>query len=383
LGALQAPDPQVEQGSGLFTVPARSGISLGGTTMPFHWGVDSFNSAFAKPGGTGGKTLWDFVTTTYGRPPTFWGRYLNGAATHLTIAEVNFLLHNDCRIVPVVIPNSDNMQAKGRQGYANGRRSGNTTLELADNLHMPAEVFLYIDIEDWMKPSTEWMDGWTDVMEESKYGGGGGFYCLPDNFNFASAYRGLLGKYPDWPQSQRSLWSASPHLNGLCGSKTDPAFTPNSPTVDPGVVAIWQYAIGCHGNLVDLNLANDDGFNVMWGKQTAPAARRKPNRGNVVATPVGRWEVYVGVWAWNYIFRADNTVLWTDIVQPSVIQPGTGTWSIDGTLLKITWFTGNVEEWRLPLTTNQVIGEYTDLENGDLVEQGSTIEARQLSDVPR
>jgi len=89
----------------------------------------------------------------------------------------------------------------------------------------------------------------------------------------------------------------------------------------------------------------------------------------VPPTPVGRWEVHVGVWTWNYVFYANKTVDWRDIVHPHVAR-GTGSWRIDN-VLRISWpSTGAQEEWDLPLNP--------EAQTGNLIGQGPIITARRL-----
>jgi hypothetical protein len=338
-----------------------------------HWGVDTFNKANAFVG-TSGKTFWEWITDIYGGPPEFWGRYLNGDKYPvLDSAEVAFLRDNDrnCRILPIVIPHPGRMVTPGKQGYANGVRSGITTIEMADNLHMPADVFIYVDIEPNQPVSEGWMDGWTDMMEKSKYGGSGGFYCSPRNYAFCTPYCKLLKDFPTWRQSERSIWSVTP-FRGNC-DEIPSTFEAHSPPGDEGVAAVWQYATDCHGHRIDLDLANDAGFAAMWGGQ-APPERHKTPHGNVVATPIGRWDVNVGVFEWIYVFFPGGLAKWAKPDTPTVFEPTTGTWTMEDALMKIEWTTGAVEKWRLPLNTDMTVGE--------LVGQGPIIDARQLSDVP-
>jgi hypothetical protein len=48
--------------------------------MAIFWGVDSFSHANFPAAGTGGKTLFDFVTASEGRSSDFWGRYKHNGA---------------------------------------------------------------------------------------------------------------------------------------------------------------------------------------------------------------------------------------------------------------------------------------------------------------
>jgi hypothetical protein len=334
--------------------------------MAVHWGVDTIWTATEPtvPGGT--ESVWDWICAIYGKSPEFWGRYLNRGKQPLNSAEAGFLRGHECRIVPIVYPNAERMHVPGRPGYAHGQRSGNTTLDLADKIGVPDDVFIYIDIEDTMQPSLDWMDGWTSIMLGSRFGGMGGFYCGPKFITFRNPYCKLLDKYKSISkQSDRSIWSFTPRL-GDC-TKIPGSISGNEPDCDAGATAVWQYAVACHGfgahehtNIdYDLDVANDDGFAVMWGGQ--PPSGRQKMRAVFLPTPIGRWEVHIDVWTWNYIFRPDNTVVWTDIVTPSVIREGTGTWAFEGNYLRIKWWNGNVEDWHIPLNPNSQRGHQNGL----------------------
>lgn len=80
-------------------------------------------------------------------------------------------------------------------------------------------------------------------------------------------------------------------------------------------------------------------------------------------SPVGTWEVHVGDWTWTYIFKAgadftSGSVEWRAF-DPS--KHGSGTWTF-GANLRITWSSGSVEEWNVPLSSSG--------QTGKLVRQG-------------
>jgi hypothetical protein len=230
--------------------------------MGIHWGVDSWHRATDFVPGTK-QPFWDFVCATYGRQPEFWCRYINGERRPvLTNAEALFLLNNDCRVLPILVPNRERMKVTGAEGFANGQRSGQTTIDIASDakLNIPEDIFIYANIEWDDQPSADWMAGWTRKLLQSKYGGIGGFYCSPTNQSFSTAYRELLRRCPE-PRAFRRLWSVTPFRG--CTSVPQ-AFSADSPECDPGVTAVWQYAIKCNGGLLDLNVANDEGFARMW-----------------------------------------------------------------------------------------------------------------------
>jgi hypothetical protein len=86
-------------------------------------------------------------------------------------------------------------------------------------------------------------------------------------------------------------------------------------------------------------------------------------------SPVGRWSVQVGVWSWVYTFNKDGTARWSDIRTPPT-QSGGGTWDKSGDFLEISWDTGAIEQWDLPLKFNG--------QQGNLVGQGRIITASKM-----
>jgi hypothetical protein len=92
------------------------------------------------------------------------------------------------------------------------------------------------------------------------------------------------------------------------------------------------------------------------------------------ATPVGRWEVHIGVWTWIYNFRekgSERTVEWCDLHHPNFAQ-GTGRWWMDNDALQIQWDQSR-ERWDLPLTANDQSGIW--IVDGGL---GDYVRARKL-----
>jgi hypothetical protein len=226
--------------------------------MGVHWGVDSWNKATGKVPGRN-QIFWAWVCATYKRAPEFWGRYiLGGGGPPLDDPEVQFLLSKGCRILPIVRPNPAKMAVTGLKGVANGMEAANNTLAAAKNLSIPSSVYIYLDIESGDKPSEDWISGLFTNMSPRVPG----FYCSPTNPNFHVPYCKALNRIAN-KDAPRRLWSVTPY-QGCQASPTD--FKADSPKCDPGAGGVVQYAIGCHGNLIDLDLANDDGFNSMWGR---------------------------------------------------------------------------------------------------------------------
>ncbi len=89
-------------------------------------------------------------------------------------------------------------------------------------------------------------------------------------------------------------------------------------------------------------------------------------------SPLGKWKVKVGQWTWYYEFHKNGNAIWKDIEQPPR-RKGTGKWQKSGAHMTITWDTGAVERWDLPLKVKQ--GE---AQLGELVGQGRIIAASRI-----
>ena len=249
--------------------------------MAIHWGVDSYNRADAKVQGTGGKTLFDHVVDKFKnhparknkKSPDFWGRYI-GAANPLTKQEAQFLLQKDCRILVIYNkPGVLNNKTKKPVGTrTDGENAANDAIAAAKKLKIPGKIFLYANIEHWMRPSKDWILGWCLTMYRSQYAGAGGFYCNTwDLSHFSIEYKKALKKEttPKILPHHCQLYAQGPHKSGCQGIPSN--YTPQQMTGQPQP-AVWQYAINCEKQkvggkeigLYDLDLANDSGFNRMW-----------------------------------------------------------------------------------------------------------------------
>ena len=131
--------------------------------MAAHWGVDSLNPASTKLHVKGNPTLFDYVCDQAGRVPAFWGRYItaltftkNGKKIKfpkLEKGEVEFIFNKSkgaTRILPIynlAWPGATSLKGGAPQGENDARKA----IGAADELGIPAGVFLWCDIEPGWK----------------------------------------------------------------------------------------------------------------------------------------------------------------------------------------------------------------------------------------
>ncbi len=222
--------------------------------MADHWGVDSYDAANSS---VSGQTLFDYVTSQAGAAPSFWGRYIGGQAS-LTAAEVTFILNRGCLILPIY-NGATSSSVSG--GYSDGVTDANNAIAAAKALNVPGGTAIYADIEASWTPTSDWIRGWCDTMEASIYAGSGGFCgdTLEPSFNTP---------YCD-------AWNADANVQDsyVYASEPEPGCTsasgaPATPPCNASGTLVWQYAEVCFtGGYVDEDVANDNGFSLMWGAQ--------------------------------------------------------------------------------------------------------------------
>ena len=226
------------------------------------WGVDSVAAAHQPvPAVTGKTPLYDYLVGK-GLTPSFFGRYLGKATTVLSKAEADFLLGKGCKILPVYRSGSVN----GQSGSAAAAKA----ISAAKAVGVAPGTVIYTDVEPLEKPSVDYIKDWCKTMWSSPFGGAGGFYC--NNWSGSDFMKAFKKAYDDMDASMRAavyLWCQYPLK--ACGQSS--SFAPSPPTFFPTGPNVWQYALGClkysQGSnkyaLIDMNTANMDGYNAMWG----------------------------------------------------------------------------------------------------------------------
>lgn len=230
--------------------------------MATYWGVDSSVSAHKPvPGVTGTATLYDYLVTNKRVTPTFFGRYLKGGTTNLTVAEADYLLERNCKILPVF--------RNGNPAGKDGATFATLAIGAANAVGVGNNVVIYVDIEPLEKPTVAFIKGWATTMYRSRFGGAGGFYC--NNWvgsDFMKAFKVAYNELDPVTRTYIYLWCQIPQNNG-CQVKA--SFTPNPVDIHPSGPRVWQYGLDCFKipghkyGLVDMNTANHLGYAGMWG----------------------------------------------------------------------------------------------------------------------
>lgn len=246
-----------------------------------YWGVDSASSTTSKVGVKGHPTLFEFVTDKMGQMPDFWGRYVGGSFG-LTKEEASYIhtkSDGQTRIL-VVYNGAHNSKASVGGGFAAGQKDALKAIARAKKVGVPADVWIYGDIEPGWHCAADWFRGWWDTMRQSQYGGMGGIYENPLKWNaknfsdpYTKAYKGDSPFiFQDSPGLGRYLWSQQPQKAKKGPGEIDFGFAPAEPPGMAGMTVLWQYAIDCklgtkHG-LIDMNLADQRGYNSMWARES-------------------------------------------------------------------------------------------------------------------
>jgi hypothetical protein len=285
--------------------------------MPI-WGVDSYSPAHLTAEGSEGHSIYEFVCNYLSRnrrlfgeiqAPQFWGRYLSQSRprSSLTAVEKEFLHSRGCRIVLVYNDTSWDQHHDvdcrrelgggrhmplGLTGYQNGAVSAANACRLANNLSVPDGTRLYADLEGW-RVDADWLDGWcTEVPDASLRLGRryvAGIYGrvlgtaelavarrtyrrLPDAWSghVDQVIRGRQEREGRLIQGVRlsspiHIWSNMPRWGRRCEGVPE-SFQGSSTLGGQTRTVVWQYGMGCPNlaELVDMDLATQEGFDEMW-----------------------------------------------------------------------------------------------------------------------
>jgi hypothetical protein len=244
-----------------------------------YWGVDSVTAPDHKLSIAGHPTLYEHITKLAGQMPDFWGRYIGGHYA-ITAKEADALFDlsgGQCRIL-LAYNGATNTHTSVGGGRAQGIHDAGKAVKAAKHVGVPPGVMIFADIEPNWHCTQEWFEGWFQGMFASQYGGMGGVYENPlawNARNFRDPYiKAVQGDSPfifmDPPSKARYLWSQQPNKGCKFPRQIDFGYIPAEPAGLSGVTVVWQYAINClkptggKWGLIDMDLANDLGYNVMW-----------------------------------------------------------------------------------------------------------------------
>ena len=122
--------------------------------------------------------------------------------------------------------------------------------------------------------------------------------------------------------------------------------------VTGAIEASWPSSTKERWNL-PIMTGQQTGTYVGSGKTSSLKAMKIP--AETWAPLVGKWQVKVSKWTWNYSFTASGRVTWVD---PFNGQTGSGTWAFTKASVYITWANSATrEEWNLPISPANQTGE--------------------------
>ena len=244
-----------------------------------YWGVDSVTPVNHKLSSPGHPTLFEHITKLAGKMPHFWGRYIGGhyAITAGEVEALTKLSGGDCRIL-IAYNGTHNSPHGVGGGEVQGLNDAKKAIAAARAVGVPGGVMIFADIEPGWKCKRAWFDGWFQGMLMSEYAGMGGIYENPlawNAKNFRDPYiAAVQGDSPivlaDPSFKKRYLWSQQRIKGCKFPLHIDFDFVPAEPEGLSGVTVVWQYAINClkptggRNGLIDMDLANQAGYDVMW-----------------------------------------------------------------------------------------------------------------------
>lgn len=156
------------------------------------WGVDSVMRVNRQVRYRGAQsTLFEHVTNLAGEPPRFWGRFFGSDGTQVRPDEIRYLHQRNCRVLLVYngvrnarrINQAANTPAANRTAYGHGKRAARFAIRRVEafaqhDLAVPSSVRIYADLEDY-RVHPNWLLGWFDTMQISRFAGAGGLYGRP------------------------------------------------------------------------------------------------------------------------------------------------------------------------------------------------------------
>lgn len=212
------------------------------------WGVDSASYT--------NNHFYTCVNEKVGSPAV-WGRYLGSkgnVSIGITKSEAERLHSKNIRILLI------NNQFENATGYKNGVNEAKQGIKLADQLGVPKGVAIFADIEPTYKVDSEFIKGYFDTMNKSKYIPG--IYGVFSNEQQLTIAFSKATKENNKIMKETILWSAYPQ-NGITTKKQSPkTYSPQGPKGSK--LLGWQYGLGAKKCNVDTNLFKGEIKEYLW-----------------------------------------------------------------------------------------------------------------------
>ncbi|HWJ79735.1 MAG TPA: glycoside hydrolase domain-containing protein [Niallia sp.] len=214
------------------------------------WGIDSASETTEE--------FFACVRDNFGDPKIV-ARYLgtnDGVSAGLTKEQVETIHSNDAELLLVYNGFTD------ATGYDNGVNQAKEAINLANDLGVPKNVALFVDIEPTYPVDASFIQGWFDEISDSNYtpaiyGSFDSDSSLTAAYNKAVEENGAI-------LEDTYLWSSSPNIGITQDSKAPKEYKVDAPK--DSLSYGWQYGIDAETCNIDTNLFNSKLSDVLWKK---------------------------------------------------------------------------------------------------------------------
>lgn len=228
----------------LLLIPEKTSDNNSDDTQTTYWGVDSAEAAQDE--------LYECVSENFGTPDVF-GRYIGDRediSVGLTEDEVSFLHEKEVDILLIYNHVTDATTEDA------GAKHAEKAIELAQELDVPNDVALFVDIEPDFDVDADFIQGWYETIEASDY--------EPGIYGVFSDENELFKSFNDTEEKTQKntiLWTAYPQKE-ITSKEKAPSFDPQGP--EDAQIYGWQYGIDAEKCTIDTNLFTDDMIDVLW-----------------------------------------------------------------------------------------------------------------------
>lgn len=211
------------------------------------WGIDSASSA--------NEQQYRCVAENFGEPKV-WGRYLGdleGASVGLSVKEAEYLHANDIKILLIYNHVTD------ARGHKSGFSHAEKAASLADELGVPKEKAIFVDIEPDYPVDSDFIKGWMEGMENSGYHAGI-YGVFSEEQDLYHVFKEMV-ESDEKLESKMIVWTAHPQT-GISTQANAPEYKPEAP--DGANVLGWQYGIDAKSCNIDTNLFKGEIIDYLW-----------------------------------------------------------------------------------------------------------------------